>query len=359
MAINECLLDYGEKIMSKITINQDSLKTSREWKRHSVKDGSNIYRILPPHGNVEVHNNYPYKKWSIAWLADPRTGKRRPFSSPLTEGEENCPVKEYQDALKAFIDKKKATLEADGASKSAIKEELKGLHEIQWQIKVQHLYTYNACDKSGNVGLLEIKSTAQKALKKKMSEYINLYGQDPTSLNAEGDDSGVWFNFLKEGIGKDTTYSVDFSKERFKDDQGRLVSVEDRSALAPNIVDSYGDLAYDLSTVYYKKNYNDLREILLYNLSLIGEELPEAVLPGFEIGGSAPVQVQSEVETQTARPQGTKRVALNLGDDDDVPFTGGTKVSTPTPTSTTPVASAPADLDMDDIKDLADSVLGD
>ena len=354
MAINECLLDYGEKIMSKITINQDSLKTSREWKRHSVKDGSNIYRILPPHGDVEVHNNYPYKKWSIAWLVDPRTGKRRPWASPLTDGEENCPVKEYQDALKAFIDKKKATLEAGGASKSTVKEELKGLYEIQWQIKIQHLYAYNACDKSGNVGLLEIKSTAQKALKKKMSEYINLYGQDPTSLNAEGDDSGVWFNFSKEGIGKDTTYSVDFSKERFKDDKGRLVSVEDRSALAPNVVDGYSDLAYDLSTIYYKKNYNDLREILLYNLSLIAEELPEVVLPGFETSESAPVQTQGKVET--SRTQGTKKVALNLSDDDDeAPFSDGTKVSTPI----TSTATASADLDMDDIKDLADSVLGD
>jgi len=333
--------------MSKITINQDSLKTSREWKRHTVKDGSNIFRILPPFGNVEVHNNYPYKKWSIAWLADPRTGKRRPFASPLTEGEENCPVKEYQEALRSFIDKKKATLEASGASKSTVKEALKGLHEIQWQIKVQHLYTYNACDKSGTVGLLEIKSTAQKALKKKMSEYISLYSQDPTSLASATDDSGVWFNFSKDGTGKDTTYSVDFSKERFKDDQGRLVSVEDRSTLAPNVVESYEDLAYDLNTVYYRKNYNDLREILLYNLSLIADELPEAVLPGFEPNSLAPVSAEPKV----AIAKSTKKVTLNLeDDDDDAPFDGGVKVST---------AAVAVDIDMDDIKNLADSVLGD
>jgi len=346
--------------MSKITINQDSLKTSREWKRHTVKDGSNIFRILPPNGDVEVHNNYPYKKWSIAWLVDPRTGKRRPFASPLTDGEENCPVKEYQDALKSFIEKKKATLEASGASKSVVKEELKGLYEIQWQVKVQHLYAYNACDKSGNVGLLEIKSTAQKALKKKMSEYISLYGQDPTSLNAASDDAGVWFNFSKEGVGKDTTYSVDFSMDRFKDDTGRLVSAEDRSALAPNVVDGYDDLAYDLSTIYYRKNYNDLRDILLYNLSLIGEELPEAILPGFEptsgVVTSAPEPTPNEMPTQQTRPQGTKKVALKLDDDDDgVPFSGGTKIKT----QSVQAAAAAADLNMDDIKDLADSVLGD
>lgn len=343
--------------MSKITINQDSLKTSREWKRHQVKDGSNIFRILPPYGDVEVHNNYPYKKWSIAWLVDPRTGKRRPFASPLTDGEEHCPVKEYQDALKGFIEKKKATLEASGISKSEVKEQLKGLYEIQWQIKVQHLYAYNACDKSGNVGLLEIKSTAQKALKKKMSEYISLYGQDPTSLNSASDDAGVWFNFSKEGVGKDTTYSVDFSMDRFKDETGRLVSAEDRSPLPPNVVEGYANLAYDLSTVYYRKNYNDLRDILLYNLSLIRDELPEAILPGFEPEGqTAPVSAPVET-TSTVRPQGTKKVALNLDDDDDVPFSGGTKVAAQPVVSKSPTASA--SLDMDDIKDLADSVLGD
>lgn len=339
--------------MSKITINQDSLKTSREWKRHSIKDGSNVYRILPPFGDVEVHNNYPYRKWSIAWLVDPRTGKRRPFASPLTDGEENCPVKEYQDALKAFVEKKKATLETQGLSKAQVKEQLQGLYDIQWQIKVQHLYAYNACDKSGNVGLLEIKSTAQKALKKKMAEYISLYGQDPTSLGAANDDSGVWFNFTKEGVGKDTTYGVDFNKERFKDESGRLVSAEDRSPLAPNVVEGYNDLGYDLNTIYYRKNYSDLRDILLYNLSLIAEEIPDAVLPGFEPGGVAAAPAPAVEETVAAKPQGTKKVALNLGDDDedDVPFAGGTTVAA--------TASAASDTDMDAIKDLADSVLGD
>lgn len=340
--------------MSKITINQDSLKTSREWKRHSVKDGSNVFRILPPFGDVEVHNNYPYRKWSIAWLVDPRTGKRRPFASPLTDGEENCPVKEYQDALKAFVEKKKATLETQGLSKSQVKAELQGLYDVQWQIKVQHLYAYNACDKSGNVGLLEIKSTAQKALKKKMAEYISLYGQDPTSLGSANDDSGVWFNFTKEGTGKDTTYGVDFNKERFKDESGRLVSAEDRSPLPPNVVEGYGELGYDLNTIYYRKKYNDLRDILLYNLSLIADELPEAILPGFEPDGVASTAPAQVAETPSPKPQGTKKVALNLSDDDDddAPFETA-------PTGAAGRVASVADSDMDAIKDLADSVLGD
>ena len=45
---------------NKIKINLDSLKTRREWRRHKVKDGHNVFRILPPFG--EKSNGFPYKK---------------------------------------------------------------------------------------------------------------------------------------------------------------------------------------------------------------------------------------------------------------------------------------------------------
>lgn len=336
--------------MGNIVINQDSLKTSREWKRHQVKEGSNVFRILPPFGKLEVHNNYPYKKWSIAWLVDPRSGKRRPFASPMSDGHDACPVNEYQMALRAFIDKRKAQLEAGGADRQQVKNELKDLYQVQFDIKVQHVYAYNACDKSGTVGILEIKSTAQKALKTKMAEYISLYGQDPTSLNGNEDDSGVWFNITKSGSGKDTTYGVDFNKERFKDDKGRLVSVEDRSPLPSNVVEGYDNLGYDLHTVYHRKSYDELREILLYNLQLISSDVPEAVLPGFEVESSAsdaPFDVEEPVKAKTAG----RTVNLNLGSDDD-----DDDVAPAKPATRRPVL---ADDDLEDIKNLADSVLED
>ena len=83
---------------TKIKINLDSLKTRREWKRHKVKDGSNVYRILPPFG--EASNGYPYRKWQIIWgLQDPESGRARPFASSMTS-EKKCPVTEYVTALK-------------------------------------------------------------------------------------------------------------------------------------------------------------------------------------------------------------------------------------------------------------------
>jgi hypothetical protein len=336
--------------MGKILINQNSLKTSREWKRHKVQDGSNVYRILPPFGDVEVHNNYPYRKWSVAWLVDPKRGSRMPFATPLTDGEENCPVKEYQEALRKFIENKKAMLQAEGVSDLQIKDLMKTLHDVQWNVKVQHMYAYNACDKSGNVGLLEIKSTAHKAMKKKMSEYIEKYGQDPTSLNSDlKEDSGVWFNIKKDGIGKNTEYSVDFATTQSKDSDGDIVFKSDRTPLPEQVVEGYADQGYDLNSIYRRKDYDELKEILAHNLTLIAEDCPEALLPGF---GASQVNFaeESNDEPVTKAVTAKRPVNLNLSDDEDT-------VTTTASTSSSTVTAAGSD--MDDIKNFADSILGD
>lgn len=344
--------------MGKIRINTDSLRTQKDWKRHSVQPGSNIYRILPPHGDVEVHNNYPYKKWSLAWLVDPRTGRKRPFVSSLTDGDNECPVKAYQDALFEYINQKKAMLTAEGVTdKNQVREQLEPLYKVQWEIKVNHIYLYNACDKSGEVGLLELKSTAHKAMKKAMNDYIKDYGQDPTSLESDlHNDAGVWFNITKEGQGKQTEYGVRFNQTKKKSESGELLIVDDRSPLPENVVQNYDDLAYDLFTVYKKVSNEELKQALLFNIAIIAETIPEAVLPGYEEA----LEVSTEIKTETEAPQqevvrpkteSATKVKLNLNDDDDddIPF-DMPKTTHKTTTS---------DSDLDDIKALADSVLGD
>lgn len=353
--------------MGKITINQDSLKSRREWKRHKIKEGSNVFRILPPFGDVETHNNYPYRKWSTVWLTDPATGKRRPFASPMTDGGKECPVKEYSDALTKFIDKKKATLESKGASEDKVKEKLKALREIQWQIKVQHTYAYNAADKSGEVGLLELKSTAHQGIKKMMNQYIKDYGQDPTSLASDlKADSGVWFNVTKEGEGKMTEYDVAFAILKKKNADGELEKKDDRSPLSDNIVENYSDLGYDLNAVYTRKTYDQLKEILLYNLSLIAAETPEAILPGFEVEAVSAAsdedegdEEQEEVQTKpavTAKP----KVTLKLDDEDDVSDDEDTPPAKAAPKAAPIAKAAPAKGKMSDadIMAMADDILG-
>jgi hypothetical protein len=350
--------------MAKITINMDSLKSGRDYVRHKINDGSNIYRILPPHGDTSVHNNYPYRRWSTVWLNDPKTNKPRPFATPLMDGKD-CPIKEYGDALTARIEQIKNKLTSEGYSDSEIKTELEGLRKIQWSLKVNYTYVYNACDQAGTVGILELKPTAHKSMKKMMNLFITENSQDPTTLGASSDEYGVWFNILKEGQKKDTEYSVAFHQTKEKRD-GRLVKIDDTSPLPDNVIENYDSLAYDLNAVYTRKTYADLKTLLLYNLSLVAQDVPEAILPGYEIEDANETVTKSvPVKTlPTLKSAPVTKVALNLRDEDDeddgIPFGGSTKRSAaPVPVSA-PTRKVVAKFEDDDeLNRLTNEILGD
>lgn len=297
---------------SKIKLNLDSLKSRREWKRHKVKDGHNIFRVLPPFG--EASNGYPYRKWQIIWgLVDPESGRARPFASSMTS-EKRCPIVEFVGELKKRAESIRSQMAAAGSSDEEIKARLKDLNELISDLSPKTVYIYNAADKSGEVGLLELKSTAHKKMKVRMNEYINDYNQDPTSLNSADDDSGVWFNIIRQGMGRDTEYDVKRHQTKTKTAQGQLAFLDDRSPLPDSVVDNYENLAYDLTSVYQVKTYEQLQEILNYNLPGIIERVPDAAL-GQPVGSSVSV---SATVTQPLK-QGTGRVSLKIddGDDDD------------------------------------------
>lgn len=350
--------------MSKILINQDSLKQRRDYVRFAINAGSNIYRILPPHGDVEVHNNYPYKKWNVVWLTDPSTGRRRPYATPYTNGESKCPVAEYNKLLKKRVEDMTKQLEAsdDDDEINDLDERIKALKEIQWSLNVNTTYVYNAADKAGKVGLLELKATAHKELKKRMSEYINEYGQDPTSLNSEDDDSGVWFDFIKEGEKKETEYHVVNHLIKTKDGKGKITKEDDREPLSDNIVENFDSLAYDLQSLYQVKTYDELKTLLIAQLAILAEDTPDVVFEEFPIpkkGKTTAKTVETKVETKTeTKTKSSNKVMLKVDDDDDILEDEAPVVVKATAKKTT-VNNVKKTMADDEIMNLADDILKD
>lgn len=311
---------------SKIKINLDSLKTRREWKRHKVKDGHNIFRIGPPHGDAS--NGYAYRKWQIIWgLVDPESGRARPFASSMTS-EKRCPVTEYVANLTKRAEAIKASLV--GQDEEVVKERLAPLNKLINDLKPKTVYLYNAIDKSGEVGLLELKSTAHKQMKTEMSQYVTDYNQDPTSLNADADDSGVWFDVIRSGLGRDTEYTVKKNQNKIKKATGSGFNYEDDlSALPDSVIANYSQLAYDLNAVYQVKSYDDLQEILVANIPNFVEACPDADLDGS-------VAMEAIVLKSTPAPAATKPAAKPVttrfddADDDADDTTPPAKNVTPT-----------------------------
>lgn len=295
--------------MANIKINLDSLKARREWKRHKVVDGHNVYRILPPFG--EASNGYPYRKWQICWgLKDPESGRMRPFASSLTS-EKRCPISEFVAELRKKADTLTAQLQASGASNDSVKERMKVLNAMISDLSPKTVYVYNAANKAGEVGLLELKATAHKKMKALMHEYVQMYNQDPTSLNSSDDDSGVWFDIVRTGQFRDTEYDVQKCQIRMKNATGRLTFEDDRSPLPDSLVQNYETQAYDLSTIYQQKSYDELKEILEANMADIVAACSDA-----DLTGTLAKIMPTELKTPLAKVA-TKHIALNLNDEDD------------------------------------------
>jgi hypothetical protein len=303
--------------MSSIKINLDSLnpKSFKKTVRHKVQDGNNIFRILPPFG--QDSEGYPYRKWNVVWgLVDPTTGRARPFASSSTY-EGKCPIYDYLDALKAKV----TLLNVPGCDEAKVE----ALNKFISDLRPKTVYAYNAADKTGQVGVLELKSTAHKKILSLMDKYIKDYNQDPTSLNSEPTDSGIWFNITKTGKGFDTSYDAAKNQIKAKDESGVLIYKDDRSPLAESIVHNFDTLGYDLNSLYQKLSYEELKDILVANLLNLSRELPELLVSGFglsEDGSEDEVSVatttaQNRQTTTSAKPQGAG-VNIKLGKAEDV-----------------------------------------
>jgi hypothetical protein len=258
--------------MSTISINLNSLnpKSYKKTVRHKVQDGVNVFRMLPPFG--QNCDGYPYHKWNVVWgLIDPSSGRARPFASSSTY-EGRCPVYDYLDLLK-----EKVALLTDDAK-------IEELNKFISNLRPKTVYTYNAANKSGEVGVLELKSTAHKKVLSIMERYIKEYNQDPTSLNFQPSDSGVWFQITKTGKGFDTSYDAAKNQSMVKDANGVPSYQDDRTALVENIIHNYDSLGYDLTTLYQKLSYDELKDILVANIVSLSKHMPELLVAGFGLG---------------------------------------------------------------------------
>lgn len=293
-----------------LRLNLESLKERKDWKRHQINQGENVYRILPPFG--ENSDGYPYRRWVVAWLSDPQTGRRRPYASPRSFGEDACPVTEYISLLEKKREELENLYKQKGASKEELREALKPISDVIWTTKPKAVYVYNASNKSGEVGLLELKKTAHDAMKKQMMQYVTDYGQDPTSLSSDKDDSGIWFRILREGEGTNTEYSVYKNQAKKKTAEG-IAWLDDRDPLSQNISDNYDNLGYDLTTLYKRHSYDELKLALMANLAQIYAACPSAKVPGFEIEDARPLSVVQEAKPATPK----KPIATRFDDEDD------------------------------------------
>lgn len=292
-----------------LKINPDAMKTGREIVRHKIAQGTSIFRILPPTDNS---NGYPYKRWMITWgLLDPQKETKRPYASSLTT-EQRCPIRDYYYDLLKVLENKEAVLKTKGISEDQIKSQLKDFAMIVRNLRLRTVYAYNAVDQSGKIGILEVGSTVQNQIKKIMSEYMTEMNQDPTSLNNDPEDSGIWLKIERQGEKIDTKYYVSKNQKPEKLPDGRRVVVDDATPLPKDVIENYDSLAYDLAECYQVLTYDELYDVLAANVARWSKTFPEVLVGMFSNADLSNLE-KPKTET-TTKVKTNKKQRLSLRD---------------------------------------------
>lgn len=171
-----------------------------------IKDGDNLFRILPPLGNnADIGKWYEY--YRVEWGYKNSDGRNKPFldvrktnfQTKMVEVESAAHLR--REALKAELMQLKADLKAGKATK----EQVDNASDLTRRYNLDAKYYMNAVDAEGKIGLLKLNSSFMKLLRAEIDKSRKA-GKDPLAV-----ENGMYFNFHRSnatGLLQDWTFSV-------------------------------------------------------------------------------------------------------------------------------------------------------
>jgi len=224
--------------------------------RFKIVDGDNIYRILPPMGNLADLGHYS-KYYRVVWGYKGSDGKLRPFVSPFEKNfktqmvEVDCAAirrnERLKEELKAATDQASTLAKIGKAVPLELTNKLKQLSEMvgrkgRYNIDAKH--HLNAYSRDGKIGLLKIGARAFKALK---TVFKSLESQ---GVDALGVENGRFLNLHRSGTGLDTAYAISEVKEQVNVEGIGLVDKAMPHTLDENIINRLANEAFKLDELY-------------------------------------------------------------------------------------------------------------
>lgn len=241
--------------------------SGRQFNNFTLKDGANVYRILPPFGSATKpgpNKGFIVAEYYIHWGFKDAQGKVRPLQCLKKKKSDVCPICEFADALeKRYNDLVAAYVKGEGKDRkvdwAAVPEDVKAKHKKLYDawdnIKWRRNYYFNALSQDGKVGVLKVSKTAGDDLISVMSECVKK-NFNPASLK-----KGCYMNLQKRKTGNRTT-DVEVKSQPLRvtktDADGNPVEKIELSELQPEIMKS----AVDLFTLYERKTADEMKRLL-------------------------------------------------------------------------------------------------
>lgn len=230
--------------------------------RFKLKDGDNIYRILPAMGDLAADGVWSVY-YNVVFGFKTLEGKHRPFQSPQVakragKGKDAVVTIEVHCAATDLVNKLKAEMEE--AKKAGNSQKAQQLAKIVGDYPTMGVYSLNndhylnVVDRQGNVGQLELGHKAKMALDAEITRIRKDEGYDPLSPG-----NGRFLNLRRDGKGRDTAVKVTVVKEKINIDgvgtvEKDIVHVIDDALAARLLTNKNGKWIYkeaaDLTKLY-------------------------------------------------------------------------------------------------------------
>ena len=348
---------------------------ANEKETFAIKDGDNVFGILPPMGEL-ADNSYGWAQYyRIVWGDKGSNGKKRPYqdcrvvnSKKMVEVESAAYLRrqkfiEQRDRIKEQIKEIKA--KDPNANIAELAKQYKTFDDLQFQYNIDSKFYINAITLDGKIGLLKIGIDAMKQIRALKKEYEQK-GQSFIGLK------GLFLNINRSGQGFGTKYKVTPYLENIQatvNGQEIMAKQEKYYELTDNIINRLEKEAWNLKDMYPKPTPEEVTRIVNEGAAAVDEILNKTtrtspqtsttttnVTPTPTVITQAPTTPVQKTETPVQTPITQTVVSPPLPEqsvieEDDVPFDipsetiatqpeatpiVTTTVTTPTPTVTTP-----------------------
>lgn len=237
-----------------MTMELGKAKYSSEKKEvFKIKDGDNVFRVLPPMGKLAKAGVYS-RYYRVVWGYKDTKGSNRPFVSPRVQNfqtkmiDVDCAAFNRSEKLKTLKDD--AIKQAKDFAKKgqplpeALKEKIEDLKDQVKRFNIDSKNHMNAMDPQGKIGLLKLAGRGFTALKQVFKDL------ESKGVDATGVEGGRFMVINRTGSALDTAYAVREYKEQVQTAEYGLVEKPVPHSLTPAIISRLEAEAFQLDEIY-------------------------------------------------------------------------------------------------------------
>lgn len=290
-----------------------------------IKDGDNVYRILPPLGNLADVGKWA-KYYRVEWGYKNSKGENRPFQDCRVVNRENKMVEVESAAYlkREELKKNKEAIVEAFKNKQATQEQVKEATELTRRYNLDCKWYLNVVNLNGEIGLLKIGHKAKQSLDAAI-EKLRKRGVDPLSL-----ENGRFFNFYRNNPGtgfRDITTEASVYCENVQatiNGQTAMVQQEKVHVMDDTFISRLATEAFELADMYPTPTADEVARMVKEGAPAVDEIL------GFSDRNSKKSTETAVAKTEVATPAVTPEpntTPVNV----EQPTTNDSTITTATP----------------------------